>query len=101
MGPLGYKQTFTEHKHGTYIESSIKPMGGMVNNILHLHTAFNLSSFGKFPLHKIFHTPTDHCFILKAFLKDLILMSTRLRPEILYFFLLNDEVGTWTLCIDF
>jgi len=73
----------------------------MVNTTLNLHTALSLSAFGKFPLHEILPIPTDHCFNLKVFLKDVILMSARLRSEILYFFLLNDEVGTWTLCIDF
>jgi len=76
-------------------------MGSVANTVFHLHTAFSLSSLRKSPLHTIFLTPTDHCFNLKGFLKDVILMRARLRPEILYFFLLNDEVGTWTLCIDF
>lgn len=48
-----------------------------------------------------FSPSTDGCFNLKGFLKDVILMSARLTPEILYFFLLNDEVGTWTPRIDF
>lgn len=75
---------------GWYGEHHIKPA-----------CCLQLYTFGKILLHEILPIPTDQHFNLKGFLKDVILMSARLRPEILYFFLLSDEVGTWTLCIDF